>query len=172
MFDNINIIDIITFIGVVYAGIQVYLLRKTNKDNHEWNRRISSQDAIINIGNYSGDVITDLNNIFDTLNIKESIPLDKILTSIQKDKSIQIKINHVLNSYEALARGIAHSVYDEQIIKDARRGMIIRQYNTYCNYIENRRQVLSNQNIYRDLESLVNKWKLEDNKSNKREKTG
>ncbi len=171
MIEQVSIVDAITLVGVIYAGITVYLIHKTNKDNHEWNRRIASQNAIKDINIYSGDIITELNKIFNTHSSKESIPLKTILAEIDKDGDIQIKINYILNSYEALSRGVHHLIYDEEIIKVARRGIMINQYNLYHNYIEQRREV-SNKKAYSELEALINKWKLEDGNNSYREKTG
>ena len=164
------IASLFTGVGLIYAGWQIKLLKKTHTDNHDWNRRLAAQEAVANLRLHA-PIAAELNKLFNSTNLTEGIPLDVILKAFKEDKSIQNKVNEILNGYESLARGVYQGIYDEEVVKSARRGAMIQQFVAYESYIKDRR-INVYKNAYLQIESLANKWKLEDNSNHYRNKTG
>jgi len=164
------LVSLFTGFGLIYAGWQVSLLKKTHQQNHDWNRRIAAQGAIESLRPLASITI-ELNDVFDTTNATEAIPLQRILDVFKDDKSIQVKVHQLLNSYEALARGVYQSIYDESVIKAARRGPMIQQFEAFSSYIKYRRKNVLPK-AYVQMEALVNKWKSEEEPSDQLEPTG
>lgn len=161
--------------GFVYAGIQ---LKKTteklraayeiNKADHDWNRRLASQDAL---KEYNRSIISsELQSEFNYLNCTESIPLSKIEEGFTKHPNIQAGLHQLLNFYDSLARGIFHKVYDEKIIKAARHNAMKQVFRAFNSYIDERRTKLSPA-AWKDLESLIHKWQADEENRTKRSAT-
>ena len=66
-------------------------------------------------------------------------------------------MNRLLNYYEALANGIENNIYDEYLIKSARRGAMIRTYTAFKECIEHDRREGAPR-VYICFESLIIKW--------------
>jgi len=160
---------IIVGAGLFYTGYQIKLSRLFHRDNHDWNRRIESQKALVH---YNTTVMsTKLNEMFDFMNINKSIPLDKIMSEIEKSKETQNLIHRYLNIYEGYARGIIQGIYDEELIKNARRGVMVKTYLRFKEYIEFRKQQWG-PTAWKELESMANKWNHESTNYKERDKTG
>ena len=164
-------IALIALGGFVYAGIQ---LKKTteqteqlraayeiNEADHDWNRRIASQDALKEYNQSTISSGLQLQSEFNYLSHTESIPLEKIEERFNNHPNLQLKLHQLLNFYEGLARGIFHNVYDEKIIKAARYNAMKKAFRAFNSYIESRRKNLS-PDAWSDLELLINQWKADE----------
>ena len=156
--------------GLFYTGYQIKMTRQIHKDNHEWNRRKAAQDVLMNV-----DLTTaskELNKALEFLDVKESIPLEKILTAIKEDRHLQNLIHKLLNVYEGYARGINQGIFDEEVIKTARKGTMIRVLESFSSYIKYRREGWADK-AWIQAETLIRKWQNEDFKNTpKRKHTG
>lgn len=162
--------------GFVYAGIQ---LKKTteqlraaykiNEADHDWNRRIASQDAL---KEYNQSILSsELQSEFNYLDCTESIPLEKIEEGFKKHPTnLQAELHQLLNFYEGLARGISHNVYDEEIIKTARHNAMEKVFRAFNSYIRSRRNT-SSPHAWEQLEYLVSKWKADEKNETRRSAT-
>lgn len=133
-------------------------------------QRLAAQEAVANLRSHA-QVAAELNKLFNSSNLTEGIPLGVILAAFKEDKQVQNKVNEVLNNYEALARGVYQGIYDEEVVKSARRGAMIQQFDAYESYIKDRR-IKVYAGAYLQLESLANKWKSESVARDYRSQTG
>ena len=140
-----------------------------HSQNHKWNRMIASQEALFNYSSLSET--QELIKEFNILNRKEPIPLSEIQIKFDQKPELQNYSHKLLNLYEGLARGIHHGVYEEQIIKDARKTVMKKIFNSYRSYIEHRRSD-NHKSAWTEFESIVNKWHYEDSSTEFKEKTG
>jgi len=158
------------FIGLslVYLAKQIKFFVAAHKDDHEWNRRVETQRALSEIRDIN---VTLLNEKFGYVNRRDPIELDEILSAIEKDKSLQLVLNKLLNFYEGLANGVFMGIYDEDIIKVNRRGPMERELIRCKNYIEYRRHQ-SSKTAWIGYERLIKKWDAELLNSNDKKRTG
>ncbi|GGG34868.1 hypothetical protein GCM10011344_39560 [Dokdonia pacifica] len=160
----------ITISGLLYAGNQIKLARKQlnsaletieltreiHKDNHDWNRRIASQNVINSFRNQNKT--KELRESLDQIDINDAIPLDTIISKFKTDMDLQGYIHSVLNTFEGFSRGVNQGIYDEEVIKTALMGTMTRYFNCFRPYIVHIRKV-RNPELYSEYESLINIWK-------------
>ena len=157
------------FAGLLYTGKQISLLKRTHRENHDWNRRIETQKAL---AEYNRTIIApDLNKVFDHLNAKHPISVEKVLAEFATNSSLQSQCHILLNSYEGFARGIQQGIYDEEIIRKARKTAIIRTYTAYKEYIAHRQRE-NNSLAFKELEALVSKWLASNDNESTRKQLG
>ena len=167
---TVSIISVVlVLIGVIYAGIQLYLLRKVNKGTHDWNRRISAQNAISSIYANLKDRYL-LNEKFEYLDIKSPIPLEEINKVFLNDNNLRLICDDLLNYYEMLARGVFEKIYDRKVIENARKSTMIQTFNAFSLYIKDQRNYIPD--VWNNMEAIVNDWKSDDTKLPDRKKTG
>lgn len=174
---------IITLGGLLYAGNQIKLAReqlnnalenieltrKIHKENHDWNRRIASQNVINSFRNQNKT--KELRESLVQIDINDAIPLETVLNKFKTDLNLQGYIHSVLNTFEGFSRGINQGIYDEEVMKTALIGTMIRYFNCFRPYIVHIRNV-RNPELFSEYEGLINIWKAEQNKIKVRHKTG
>lgn len=164
---------VFTFIGVIYAGVQIGKSSKALEQNykihkaeHDWNRRIAAQNAL---KDYSRSVVTgSLQKEFNYLNIKSPIPVELMRIKFDAVSDLQNELHSILNYYEGLARGIQQSIYDEQVIKSGRYGAMKKALYAFKPYIDERRISMNRPTAWENMESIVNKWEYEKTHKNSR----
>ena len=156
-------------IAVLYAAKRVRLLSEIHRENHDWNRRCEAQKAVVAFRHLQPTYMK-LHEMFDIKNIQEPIRLETILDQVKADKALDVEIRELLNAFEGLARGIRQAVYDEGVVKAARRGSMIGHLDAFSLYIRHVRKI--NPKLYCDWESLVNRWKNEECQAEARSPTG
>jgi hypothetical protein len=157
---------LITLMALLYAGIQLNqakqqlkFIHQVHLADHDWHRRMSAQNAL---KEYNQSILLNgLQSKFDYLNRKEPVPLSEVETAFAESSDLQSELHKLLNFYESLARGIFQEIYDEEVIKSARRSSMVEALNAFRSYIDNRRAKLS-PNSWIDLEAIVAKWVLEE----------
>ena len=158
------------FVGIslIYIAKQVKVLIASHSDNHEWNRRIETQNAISKIR----DINTDpLNDKFGYVNRREPIPLEEVNNAFSENPSLQLTLHKLLNYYEGLSNGVFLGTYDEDTIKANRKGAMEREFIRFKNYIQYRRDQGS-PTAWSGYERLIEKWRREAILSTDKEKTG
>jgi len=174
------VVSLLTFItvmiGLIYGGLQlkqaasqIAETRKIHQENHEWNRRLAAQEALRDY-NYSL-LSSPLQDVFNYLNVSEPIPLAKITSEFSINPKLQPHLHQLLNFYEGLARGIHQSLFDEEVIKAARKNAMVMAEKGFTNYIENRRAEV-NPHAWKELSSVVSRWRSQDNHIPTRAQTG
>ncbi len=147
--------------GLLYAGLQLRSLRKIHADNHKWNRKKAAQDVIFKITELADHTIK-LNEKIKHIDTAQPIPVPELKQIFKDNPNVPVILHHVLNHYEGLARGVYKGIYDEDIIKTARKGTMIRVYRVFRDYIEDKRnEHETNKKIYEQFEAIVNKWEQE-----------
>lgn len=155
--------------GLYYAGYQIKILRVTYGDEYKWRRMIAAQEAIRSFSEIIEYRIR-LESVFEYLDRKNPIPLEKIFEEFKNDPSIKVTLCAVLNYNEMLARGVYQGLYDEEVISEARKDPIIAQYNAFSLYIKEMQK--ETPNVWCQTESIVNKWKHEETGKPKRNSIG
>jgi len=179
LYEKINvIIQIITLlflgIGLVFTIIQIKKLTcqlhqnsTIHKQNHLWNRMIASQNALLEHGTTK---ISKLLTEFDIVNRTEAIPIAEINNKFTENPELQNSVHLYLNMYEGFARGVRQGIYDEEIIKNARKTAMIVCLRSFSAYIDNLK--IKQPKALIELDTLVKKWQHEDLNTENRKVTG
>ncbi len=160
VYEKLNII--LFGFTAISAVIGIFIALKQLKSDHDWRRRHAAQSALFNFNQYVND--ERLQNETDFLNVTDSIPLEELT-----QKNIELLIYKLLIFYENLARGVLQNVYDEEVIKKARKDSMIRTYRAFYSYIKNRRKMQDN--AFHCFEKVVRKWEYESTDIKHRHKT-
>ncbi len=166
--DTTTINLIINSLVMLFMAFTVYQSIKIHKDNNDWNRRKAAQDALSIIRDRVPNLKT-FYNVFDFNNFNpfEEIKLADINNKITGMKGLEDTLIDYLNYYEYLCSGIRQGVFDEKIIREAKRSKMIREYHRFSSYIKNRRRTIS-PNAWVEFEIIVNRWKnLESHKNDR-----
>jgi len=160
--DTTTLINFVSATGVIvsvfYLSKQVKIANKSHQDNHEWNRRIETKHALDSYNRL--EAVMQLNDAFDFTSVRHAIKRDVILDKFKAIPQLKIHLTRLLNYYEGLANGVDMGLYEEVIIKEARRGGMIRTYNAFSDYIKYDRAE-HNPMAFVKYEALVKKWEKE-----------
>lgn len=162
--------------GATFVGISVLLLVKQLKqlsaqhaDNHDWNRRLATTEALGKIRELD---IGRLNKKFLLYDRRDAIPLDEINKAFEEQHELQGDIHRVMNFYEGLSNGIYLGLYDEDMIKANRKTAMKKTFNKFKYYVESRRELRHNDTLWCGYERLMNDWRDVEIKSYDKEQTG
>lgn len=173
-FESISIILQSASLVLIAIGLyHLVLTRKVHSQNHDLTRRITTQEILRE--NNKHELSKKLSVHFDWINSKDSIALKKILVVLEEDenKEVQGALHALINIYEGYARGIFQGVYDEELIKVARKTVMIRMNFQFQSYINYRREYWRNDKVWDQFEKLVKKWNAQDQEPLKgRSRTG
>lgn len=143
-----NILEIISLliliISVLIAARQLYLLRKVQKENYDWNKRIEAQKACVE---FDYQLINDRKALAKDLDYGKDvdrIPAQKFESIFEKNFELRISCHNILNFFDGLCVGIHNHIYDEQIIKDNFETLILRTYDQFKPYIDERNKFSGN----------------------------
>lgn len=153
------------------AGIAAYnvrLLVKAHADNHEWNRRIATQEALAKLREVN---IDDLNAEFGFANQLTAIPLAQVRAKFDENPKLQATCHKLLNFYEGIASGVHLGTFDELTVKVNRKGAMERDFAKFREYIFHRRDLVS-QTLFVEQEKLITKWREETLAQSTRQTTG
>ncbi|MBN2881801.1 DUF4760 domain-containing protein [Candidatus Woesearchaeota archaeon] len=146
--------------GVIYAGIQVFLIRKTNKESHDWNKRKTTFELLTDFtsGNFP-KLLDDLNKM-SKLPIDESTNYNQIYRQVPTNQQFEFdrKLSQVLNYFEGIAVSIKNEIVDEDICFDYASVIYQIYYNWSKSYIEKRRKQTNSDTIYADFENTTKRW--------------
>lgn len=143
-----------------FIGRQVSAAATELRANHDWNRRIAAQDALMQ----QRQRVLDsglLEKEFQHTTTRDPISLEKINCAFKELPELRRALHSYLNYYEALARGVRQAVYDEKMIKVGCRGIMKRNWIRFGHYIAHRRNGGS-PNAWLETEHLLNQWQKQD----------
>ena len=155
-------------ISVIYLARQVAISRKVHADNHDWNRRISTQEELNEIRKLD---TRGLSENFSHLNKIEPIPLQELLTKFEETPALQNELHNLLNRNEGLANGIFLGIFDEKTIKANRRTAMTNSFIKFREYIQYR-QDRGSKTVWTAYERLLKNWSQEDTEIHDRDLTG
>jgi hypothetical protein len=168
---------LVVIVGVGFALFQLrnakkelHIISRSHVENHEFQRRLEAQKAIGDVA--ASTVSAELHAVFNYIEKNDPIPPDEIEKKFKENDEYRKKLILLLRHYEGLARGINHSIYDEQVVKSALRRTMIRFRRAFGPYIEKRRTQLLNKLLWIEFTDLVDKWEEEDISIVRRQKTG
>lgn len=124
---------VVFIIGFTLTFYQVRQLKRQHKENHDWNRRLAAQNALLQY-DYS-EVSRELNRVFQFVDRTDALSSSEINESLLQNKELKTHLHQLLNFYEGLARGINQGVFDESVIKAGRMGAMMRSELSFRNYI-------------------------------------
>jgi hypothetical protein len=150
---------LLLFVGLMYTGRQLHLTRIIHKQNHDWNRRHAAQQALFNYSTFISGT-EQLNKTLGYVTATEPLPLADVEDTFQKNPELRVTCHKLLNFNETLAIGIIHGLYDEEIIKNAWRGNMLRSFDSFRNYIIDFRQN-GRPLAFKEQEMIGNKWRNE-----------
>ena len=156
-------------VGLLFLAKQVRLATESVERQHDWNRRHAAQQAILSF-NSTVTGIEELQKELDFLNKKEPIPSKTILDLFEANHEMQLVCHRLLNFYEGLARGIHQGLYDEEVIRVARMQTMIRTFDSFKAYMDERRAI--HPQAFSELETLVNHWRSQLSDLPRRHHTG
>jgi len=127
----ISAISAICVVFGTWFGLRnLRLIASSHSDNHEWNRRLATQNALKGIRSLNTDL---LNKEFGYADLMTSIPLDTVLKKFDEQRELQNLCHEVLNWYEGLASGIHLGIYDDLAVKVNRQGPLEKTLPTGVN---------------------------------------
>lgn len=148
-------------LGVGFA-VGVYQLRSAKKIHdaqHEWQRRISAQQAL---AEYSDAVDgSEVLKRFDYVDRADTIPLDEIRATFNDNPGLKVDLHKILNYYERLGRGVTQQIYDEEVIRAGRQAAMIRCFRAFESYIYDRRRTVGSPAAWCEFEEVVVRWRRE-----------
>jgi len=147
-------------VGAIVGIVQLHLLRKQIRADHDWNRRVTSLRF-----SFSDDPgIAEIRSRLDEhLKVGTRRPGEISLEEIQKLSNteypnIRTDLQCVLGRLESMCIAIKNSIVDEQVCEDMLRGVVILYYRFFSQYIEDVRTLRNNPKIYAYLEAHARKW--------------
>ena len=162
---------LVLFAGGIIAWIQLKLLRKQIKAQHDWNRRVSSLQYSFSSDPQIREVRSKLDKHLGIhVNKTREINLEEIeKLSKETYPHIMTDIQFILGRIESMCVAIKNGIVDEQTCKDMLRGIVIQYYRFFRQYIEKTREIRTNPKIYIYLQHYAQKW--ENNSLELRKKT-
>ena len=159
---------------------QLDMLKKTNIDLHDWNRRKAAQKAIDDMVPRIASDTPLLDHTFHILtNNGATIPLETIEKACENNKSVRLAIHQRLDWFESLASGVQQGVFDEEVIKNYYQHLIADTYAHFEEYILQRRKSeraktiwMDLEGMWMDLEGMNERWCKQDKEKPARSKTG
>ena len=157
--------DIATLVVIVVtAYIAVRHLREgtqSRRETHEWNRRIETQRALFAFQIEIKGAWKALDSKFDYHDDGNPVTANEVKAAFIEDGELKTHLFDMLNFYEAIARGIDFKIYDEEMVKAARKNAMIRVANYFRPYIRQYRRE-KNPHACIKFTSLIEGWKKAD----------
>ena len=98
------------------------------------------------------------------------IELADLQNEFDKEPGLEMACKQLLDTYENLANGVLERVYDEAVIRRARRTDLITMFRRFEPYIQERRKVHGT--AYDRLESVAKRWEAQRAEPQFRRSTG
>jgi hypothetical protein len=146
--------------GFLISAYQTSQNTKALRANHDWNRRNAAQQALVS-GSQDLDIKRKIEDSLGIIKNQKRISLAIIQEQLKQDSSLIVDLHRLLNIYESYARGIKQKIYDNEVIMDGRKSVMIRSFDIFFEYIEYRRSVGSS-NAWCNLEAIINDWKYQE----------
>lgn len=149
-------------ISTTFAAIAIFLAWRTLKENHEWNRRKSTDDALRFL--VSGDYQRLTDQFHTVVPFEEWSKVDTSYKDIcesltEEERAIAIKCSwDLLNIFESICIGMKNGILDEDIAYDYLAFILPRFFHWSQHFIEERRDISNEPRIYNELEGFARKW--------------
>lgn len=155
--DLIQILILIVLIVTAYFALKgINETKNIHKETLLWNKKNKTIDILNEFRKITPSLTRER---FAKFNIPGSpIPLEEIKKAIEEDRRIKSEIGKYLNHHEGIAIGIKQNLYEEEVVKLARKTSFCQTYSEFEEYINEVRKV-SNPKTWINFENLTKKWK-------------
>jgi hypothetical protein len=152
-YDQVKLIfDLVeTPIILLTLAVTVFFSWRTSRDT----KRAMTTDALDSFAQRICQLYDEVKQIFDEEEYQETIKY-AVIREKMRDPQAARKLKNLLNEYERLARGVHLGVYDEVVVRLARRANLIATYKRYKELISARRKAGSRS--WEFLEKLAERW--------------
>jgi hypothetical protein len=148
---------LLSLVGLLFVGIQVRRAAKqakeaANAQQEEWIRR--RKQATIE---FLTNTMTLSNELKTALPYLDRTPsaATRLIARADKDEAIAKAIRSYLDYLENVATGVNEGVLDVGVVDRANGGRIIDMATNYASYIQHRRGMLNDPQLYIELEQLA-----------------
>ena len=155
-------------LGLVYSiaqlrmiRCQMSLIRESHVREHKWHQKMAAQEALErdNLTRHHPGLDRALHHLTST----KALPLATIMEAIEKEPELRSSLHTLLNSHESFARGVLRDMYDEAVVKAARKGAMMNAHDSFKEYIVARRR--DSPKALTTLETIVNSWRKDEEAS-------
>lgn len=156
-----DLIQLIILIILAITGIvaiwEIHSTKEIHRETLEWNKKNRTYNTLAEFRQLKPHLSREeFKDILKKPSTK--IPIERILSAIDKNSKIRSEIIEYLNHHEGIANGISNNLLDENLVKSTRSSSFIQTFNEYQEYILHRRK-LSSPTAWEEFEKLVTKWK-------------
>lgn len=141
------VVDVFTCLGIIVAVLEFHLAKKTTLLDNERNQKQATIDFYMMVK----DELYSLNHSIYAKYRREKI----IYSEIKKDKEFISILKDYLNIMEIVATGINTGIYNIDVFDRLYGDVCIRLADQLEDYIVNRREIIKEQELYRDFDLLV-----------------
>lgn len=150
------VVDIFTCFGIIIAVLEFHLLKKSTLSDNERNQKQATIDFYMIVK----DDLYTLNH-----SIYSKYKREKILYSeIEEDQEFSLILKNYLNIMEIVSTGINTGIYNIDVFDRLYGDVCVRLADQLEDYITKRREIVKEQEIYRDFDLLVLRLKEIHNK--------
>jgi len=142
MLKNFDINTVIQILMFFVISVQLYLMQKTFKADHERRKKQSTVEYLNNIREQYRGLTNKLLSKFD----ENAINLSEI------DAETKVEIKELLSILEHLSTGVNTGVYDYDIIKRMSGSYLVNRYKQMLPYIDNAQK--TSRTLYIEFETL------------------
>lgn len=146
--------------GLFFVFIQIRQNTKVHKDNHDWNRRIASHNALTEI--FSKKILLIRSKILEYVSEKEYFGGNYLNISEKfsedEHKLIKSYIIDLLRNYSLLSLQINNNVFDEHICYQLAAYSCVKDHQFCRPFINSQRVERNEVHLYIDFTSLAEKW--------------
>lgn len=151
------VVDIFTCLGIIIAILEFHLVKKSTLSNNERNQKQATIDFYMTVK----DDLYTLNHSIYSKYKREKI----IYSEIEEDNEFILILKDYLNIMEIVATGINTGIYNIDVFDRLYGDVCIRLADQLEDYIDKRREIIKEQEMYRDFDLLVLRLKDIHNKN-------
>ncbi|NVL90861.1 MAG: DUF4760 domain-containing protein [Desulfobacterales bacterium] len=148
------IVNTLTFFAVI-ASVW-YVIRQIKKE-HEWNRRKSAQDLADRL--MQGELAETRRKLEHVAKWYDFAHTYANVTDVEDKADLHHHIKNYLNFFEAIALGVKHGIYDEDIAFEYFGSVLPEVSRWSMPYINERRNLANDATIYIEIEAVAERWR-------------
>lgn len=146
-----EVVDVLTCVGILVAVFQLYYYRKSLLLDYERVRKQATIDMYRSIC----DELCEYNAILYKRYQRNPI----LYSEIEDDEDFIMTTKNYLNILEWISTGVNTGIYDLDVFDRLYGDITIRMYEQLNSYIQSRRRIKGEQELYQDYELLYNNLK-------------
>lgn len=144
-------------IGLLFTVYFSYRSMRFSYETMTIQRKVLTQQATENFSLALRELSPKIDALFPEFFHRQPLNPTRVMAAIQNVEDRYVVLNY-FNLCEALARGVATGAYDKEIVKTARRTVLIRAYLCFQPFIQAERAKEPGTPYWKELEDLVVEW--------------